>query len=284
MKHVYGLLIVIVFLPAYLHAQDEGQITKKARIGNSSNIFLNVGPSFTLGDNIGDYSTGFSFEIGYQKRVNRVLAIGPSLSVLRFKYDADKTGLNNAFISEIYDENGDYDYDLGVVIDFSGGDLMLTSLAVNLKLNLVPVKDKSVISPYLFAKPFVSYVSRSEVKGVAELYTNTFEPDYWEYIGEVPWEANNQQWADVGLVISDDLKADNTITGGIFLGPGVEFLPGNKISFYAQAAFGYTFPISFVSSKSYVKTRTIDDLTESYPIVKEGFPSINVQVGLSYNF
>ena len=78
------LAIFLMVCSIVLRAQDEGTIVKRERIERSSNIFVSGGPSFTLGKNIGDYSTGFSIEAGYQKRLNRVLSIGPSFFLPEF--------------------------------------------------------------------------------------------------------------------------------------------------------------------------------------------------------
>lgn len=277
-------LCALVLTVTVAFAQDEGVIEKKERFEREQGIFIGLGPSFTLGKNIGDYSTGFNFEAGYYKRVNRVLSIGPSLSLLQFNYDPEKTGLNNAFIAtDLYDAEFDAFYDLGMVIDFTGGDLTLVSLALNLKFNFVPVTDDRKFSVYGFAKPFVSFVSRSEVTGTASIYTMYETETEWFLEGEVPWEANNPFWASYDVNISDKLKADTEVTGGIFIGPGVELNPAKKISVFAQAAFGYTFPVTFVSTESY-EGNSFDVLTEEFPMVKKGFPSVNIQFGASYNF
>ena len=55
-------------------------------------FLLDFGASFTLGENIGDYSVGFNIEAGFVKRMNRVFSIGPSISYLSFEYDPEETG------------------------------------------------------------------------------------------------------------------------------------------------------------------------------------------------
>jgi hypothetical protein len=275
-------LFAFSLLVSALHAQDEGAIEKRERFERDKGVFIGLGPSFTLGKNIGDYSVGFNIEAGFLKRVNRVLSVGPSISYIGFDYDPEKTGFNNAFISEYY-QDGLYVADIGMIIDFEGGNMSLLSLAYNLKLNFVPVKDNSKISIYGFAKPFLTYASRSAVEGVASIYSNNYDPDQWYFEGEVPWVANDPNWAEFGIEISDKLKSTNTVSGGIFIGPGIEIMPAKKVSVYAQVAFGYTFPVSFVSTESY-EGNTFDVLTEEFPIVSKGFPSVNVQFGASFNF
>src|SRR5688572_5582607 len=98
MKKLICLAGFIFISASTLMAQDEGVIQKRERIDRSQSVFIDFGPSFTLGENIGDYSVGFNVEAGYVKRLNRVLSIGPSLSYLSFKYDPEETGFNNVFI------------------------------------------------------------------------------------------------------------------------------------------------------------------------------------------
>ena len=158
----------------------------------------------------------------------------------------------------------------------------ITSLAVNLKLNLIPVKDNTRLSVYGFAKPFVSYVNRSEVSGSALFLENDVDPydsEYWYELGSVPWENN----PELGIEISDELQSGSEVTGGIFVGPGVELNPAKNLSFFLQASFGYTFPITFVSTEAY-KDEDFDTLEGDFPMIKKGFPSVNVQFGMSFNF
>jgi hypothetical protein len=329
MKHVYGLVIAIVLLPAFVSAQDEGQITKKARIERSNNIFINAGPSIPFGKNIGDYGTGINFEIGYTKRLNRLLSVGPSISILRFSYEAEPTDL---YSGNIYDGEGSIgtswygseyanwlekypgladleppvtSFDFRYVLKLTGGDLSMTTLAANIKANLVPVKDTSPVSVYLFLKPFITSGVREAVYGVGERYVyqafedfngGDFDPDdrgtpnaNFEGDDVLYYNTDDGEWYKDGY--EDDwgpdgyeaLAEDKFVTGGIFLGPGFEFLPGRRISIFFQPTIGYTFPISFVSTKSYDNTSE-SYLNEEFPIVKKGFTSLSLQLGVSYNF
>ena len=143
---------LIIFVSQVLSAQDEGTIVKRERIERDKGIYLLLGPSFTLGKNIGDYSVGFNLEAGFTKRLNRILSVGPSLSFVQFDYDPTVTeaGNKNTFIGGPFTDNTGTYYE-GLYIDFTGGDISLTSLAVNLKLNAVPIKDNTKFSFYVFA-------------------------------------------------------------------------------------------------------------------------------------
>lgn len=294
MKKTICLLVAFSAFVISISAQDEGNITKRDRINLDKGIFLGIGPSFTLGKNIGDYSTGLNVELGYMSRLNRVISVGGSISYMSFKYDPEKTGVNNSFISDETISDGYYDNWLAMYVDFKGGDMNLVSLAANLKFNLVPVMDNSTISVYAFAKPFLTMASRTAVKGTAYLF---WVPDY-DFNGvysedeiidgaysavQVPWEAGDPTWEAEGITISDKLNKDSRITGGIFVGPGIEIFPAKNVSFYAQAAFGYTFPVSFVSTKKY-EGNSLDSMDEEFPVIEQGFPSVNLQFGISFNF
>ncbi len=301
MKKLFCLFGLVLFTTSIASAQDEGNIVKRDRIQRDNGIFIGFGPSFTLGKNIGDYSTGFNFETGYLKRVNRILSIGPSISYLSFKYDPAKTSAEDAddlYVGvadeintwhERFDSQGlppDYEWDYGFLLNLEGGDISLISLAVNLKLNLIPIKDNTKVSVYAFAKPFVAIANRKEVTGTGERYVYEWYED--ENDGSLNY-TDDGLWYPDGYVddwgpdIYPALKEETTVTGGIFLGPGVEFIPTKAVSLFAQVSFGYTFPISMVSTKSY--DFTIEDyLKDEFPMVKEGFPSVNIQFGASFNF
>jgi hypothetical protein len=296
MKKFTCLAGFLLFSACVLFAQDEGTISKKERIDRSKGIFLGLGPSFTLGKNIGDYSVGFNVEAGFLQRMNRVLSIGPSLSYLSFKYDPEETGFNNIFIGGPYPDGQGGTYHEGLYFDLTGGKLSLISLALNLKLNLIPVKDDSKISVYAFAKPFVTLASREEVKGTGILLQNYGDVessvDWQNEIDRFTWEAGSPYVEDeYGIVVSDKLKKESRVTGGIFVGPGLELFPAGKVSAFVQASIGYTFPVSYISTKVYENSENygndlnvfLEDI-EDYPMTEKGFPSFNLQFGVSFNF
>ena len=303
MKKSFALLVGVLSLCVLAQAQDEGTIIKKERIDKNMGFFIGGGPSLTLGKNIGDYSTGFNFELGFVKRLNRVLSIGPSVSYISFKYDPDVTDVNGgAYIGEgdpndweteyfqYYDDQtledyglDDYEYTFGYLLTLQGGDISLVSVGLNLKLNFIPVRDDSKISVYGFVKPFISMASRKEVSGEDERYVYEFyEEDGDLWYEEDEWFADGYE-GEWGAEDFDALKATSNITGGIFLGPGIEFMPAKTVSVFVQATFGYTFPVDFVSTKAYKPTLN-DYLDEEFPMVKKGFPSLNLQAGLTFNF
>ena len=302
MKKIACLAGFLFITTTVLMAQDEGVIQKRERIDRSKSIFVGIGPSFTLGKNIGDYSVGFNAEAGFVKRLNRVLSIGPSISYISFEYDPEVTTEKGGAYVGVGDPNNwrtefsgvpNLSYDYGYVLNLEGGNLSLLSLAVNIKINFVPIRDNSKISVYGFAKPFVTLASRSDVSGSAERYayetyvedqntTSTADDVLYYNQGDETWyfDGTTERW---GPSQFEALKSDSEITGGIFVGPGIEIFPVKPVSFYAQAAFGYTFPITYVSTGSYPPS--VDSyFNDEFPMVKKGFPSVNVQFGVSFNF
>jgi len=303
MKKFTSLAFLLMACTVMLRAQDEGATEKRERIDKSKGIFIGFGPSFTLGKNIGDYSVGLNFEAGFVKRVNRILSVGPSVSYINFKYDPAKTKAETAAdlytgtANEIntwherYDQYGlppNYQWDYGYLLNLEGGDITLISLALNLKLNFIPITDGSKFSFYGFAKPFITSANRKEVTGTGERYVYEAYED--TDIQQLYYATDDDTWYADGVV--DEwgpttdypvLKEESVISGGIFIGPGIEFMPAGRVSIFTQAAFGYTFPVSYVSTESYEKT--ISSYTDAdFPIVKKGFPSVNIQFGVSFNF
>jgi len=273
------ILFVTIFLMAtYAFGQDEGNVVIKERFERDKSIYLSLGPAFTLGKNLGDYSTGFNVELGYLKRVNRVFSIGPSLSYLSFAYDASKTQKN------YYDQPDD----VAIELSFSGGNVSLLSLGANIKLNFVPVSDNTKFSVYGVATPFVAMATKSEMTGNAILYQDGGNGIYTKKAGSVDFSKDNVP----------GFKKDTNVTGGIAIGLGFEVHPAQKISFFGQLGFSYTLPVNYIATSSFVTNSLqyedangkiyYDEATsldqETFPIVKKGFSAANLKIGIAYNF
>lgn len=270
-------LVVGLLLAGYAHAQDEGAVVKKERIERDKGIFVGGGISVVAGSNAGDYSNGLNFEGGYLKRLNRVLSVGGSISYQQFNYDpailASKPDITGSDIPSNFYYNDNFDQ--GFFLTLSGGNVSMLSLLGNLKLNFVPVKDNSTISFYGFAKPFISYTSVSKITGLGEV---------WEYDG-IDWNQSVDLNGDPVILSEADglvYDAQTAITGGIFIGPGLEINPVKPLSIFVQAAFGYTFAVDVVSTTSY--SNQISKLVDTnFPIASIGFPSLNFTAGISFN-
>jgi hypothetical protein len=175
-----------------------------------------------------------------------------------------------------------------------GGDIQLTSLGATLKFNLIPVRNDSKISVYVMARPFGSYVNREEIIADGLYIHNYGDPSSesdWNnaYREQFLWKAESDQiYTQYGYEVSEDLRKKSTITGGIFLGGGIEFFPAKVISGFLQISAGYTAPISYINTSHYNIDNDLEKLLdkgiESYPVIKKGFTSVNIQLGVAFNF
>lgn len=270
MKRVF--ISVLLCLPLIVaNAQDEGAVVKKERIQKDKGIFIGGGISILGGDNLGDYSNGINFEGGYTKRLNRIVSIGGSISYLKFAYDpalSSKPDASTGITKDFYYDTNAGSITEGYLLTLTGGDVSMISLAANLKFNFVPVMDNSVISVYGFAKPFISSATVSSISGVGEYY-------YFD-TGLNDWQADPSSDA------TGTYESQSSITGGIFLGPGIEINPAKPVSIFVQASFGYTFPMDVVSTRSYSNDWSV--LTDNkFPLYSLGFTSINFSAGISFN-
>jgi hypothetical protein len=281
MKIVLIGIFLSVLRISNLQAQDEGKIIKRERIERNKNFFLGGGISLINDANLKEYSTGFNVEGGFSKRLNRILSVGASVSYLSFAYNTPVSSTSAPVFGKYPDnfysgfltleDNGvKYpDTHTGILLSFNNTNLTFLSLAVDFKLNIVPVKENSIVSIYGFAKPFISYSKHSDVTFSARAFVDGNDTNKWVTTQDA--------------FISKVIPLDGQVTGGIFLGPGIEFFPTKPISFFAQASFGYTLSSDFISTKSY-PTRDLKLLDDpNWPSITTGFSTINISGGILIN-
>lgn len=274
-----AVVVVLFFLASTFlcHAQDEGTIVKRERIERNKNIFVGGGISLINDSNLKEYSTGFNFEGGFSKRLNRILSVGASVSYLSFAYNTPASSKDAPVFGKYPDnfytgfqdfpQQGLLDAHTGYIVNFNNTNLSFLSLAVDIKVNFVPVKENSVISIYGFAKPFISYSKHSDITVSLERYVDLNNTNTWTFDKSA----------------SDVVPLDGKVTGGIFIGPGIEINPTKPISFFIQASFGYTLSSDFISTKSY-PTRDLKLFDDSnWPGKNTGFSSINISGGILIN-
>ncbi|MFN3840282.1 MAG: hypothetical protein ACK4RF_06205 [Cyclobacteriaceae bacterium] len=274
------LLLFALCLPAI--AQDEGEAVAKARFERDKSFYLGGGLALPFGGKLEDYANGVSFEGGFLKRLNKLLSIGGNVSYLSMKYDPDKT------YPYYYNVNDDY----AIELELDGGKVSMFSAGFVLKLNFVPVSDNSPFSLYGIFNPFVVQSKRSEMKGRGYFYEDLdLDGIYTDPVtGLFP-----DEWDASGFPV---LNEETKITGGAYVGFGVEFMPVKPVSFFVQATVGYTGNITYVSTKDFLNNadQYVDvngtiyyDADPTYynpnfPIIKSGFPALSVKAGLSFNF
>ncbi|MFM8913002.1 MAG: hypothetical protein ACKOE6_08825, partial [Flammeovirgaceae bacterium] len=133
-------------------------------------------------------------------------------------------------------------------------------------------KENTVISVYGFAKPFVTSASTAAVTGNFQTYRT------YDLTATTGWTQDAPGTESYG--------SKSKISGGILIGPGIEFFPNKSVSFFLQASFGYTFPIGVVSTKSYsrdLNTLVSQGSIDQWPYKDTGFTSINFAAGISFN-
>lgn len=302
-RYLFLLSALLVFCGSTV-AQDEGLAVAKARFDRPNSVTIGAGISRVFNKNVGDYSNGTNAEISFLRRLNKLVAIGGFISTSSFKYDPKKTpsspsekdlykgfdtdlrvqSTGNTTYRDLYTIPDNYDFPHGFQLSLQGGDVSLTTVGANIKLNLIPVSDKLPVSVYVLARPFAAAAKRADVTGSGKmfLYEATVQNNQFVITNDQKWYPTNysEEWGPEGY---SSLKSQTTITGGLHIGPGIELMPSGPVSFYIQALLGYTLPCTFVSTGSYPLT-TGSYINANFPIVEKGFPVLNIQAGLSFNF
>lgn len=278
LRFILVCLLLTYFQPAF--SQDEGLVVKKGEIAKPKSIFFSLGPSFRSINNTSDYSGGFGLELGFLKRLNRNLSVGPSISYTKFHYDesiSDSFSNTDAEGNNIFYEPGGYEIH---VTHLSGGNLSLLTAGYNIRFNFIPISELKKFSVYGFAKPFLLLASREAVTGTYDIYyADTLppgDPSGWSISTENN-PANSPDWA-----------ADSEFTIGLNLGAGAEYRLPSGLEFFFQIAMGSTLPITSVRTDEF-SDKLIDsgsglEVDPAYPLVKKGFASIAFSLGLAYNF
>jgi hypothetical protein len=272
--------ILLTLLSTYLavQAQDEGTIAKKERVTRGKSVYFFAGPSFRFGNNDGDYSGGLQLEAGYLARLNRIVSVGPSLSFSKFKYDEsisdsygnkDATG-NNIFMNayEIF------------IVELQGGDLTHFSAGLDVKIDFIPMTDSRRFNVYGLVKPFLLLSNRKEVSATVEYWQQNNlgdPPSEWYYSG--PTESVNS-----GTTGYSQWGAKTEFSGGVNLGIGAEYSLPSGISFSVQSSLRMTLPVTYVNTSAFNPTIQSGYLPPEYPLVKDGFTTLNISLGAVYRF
>jgi len=300
----YRLIILLSVLSIPAFTQDEGTAVARARFDRPNSIAVAGGISRVFNKNVGDYTKGSNFEISFLHRLNKLVSIGGFVSTSSFGYDPGKTpsspnpsdlykgfdldlrleSTSNITYRDQYVIPADYDFPHGFQLSLDGGDVSLTTIGANIKLNLIPLSEKVPFSVYVLARPFAALSKRADVSGTGKMFLYQAKVQNGQFVvtSDDKWypTAYEEAWGPDGY---PSLKSVSVLTGGLHVGPGIEFNPSGSVSAFAQALLGYTLPVSFVSTGSYPRT-TGSYTNPEFPIVKKGFPALSLQAGISYNF
>jgi hypothetical protein len=262
-KHHQCVIILTLFMCHFANAQDEGPITKKARVVSNGNIlYFGIGPSFSLS---GDYGIGINGEVGFLKRRNRFFSAGAFLSYSGLKHNDSKG--NNVFI-----ETGGYQIKKNHI---EGGDLGLLFAGSVLRFDFIPNERVKKISPYAILKPFLMLSSRKTVTANSEDWSRDESTDNtgstWYYTGTTT------------PLSSDNWKSKTEFAGGLSVGLGVDLVVSSGLSLFLQTGIGFTTPITYVDTGSFNTSLTGYE-SDDYPFAKKSFIPVTLSIGMSYTY
>lgn len=287
LKRVAFTTVVLATFVTGVFGQEEAVIAVQARLEKSNSFHFNLGLASSLGQN--NYQGGTLVGLGYQKRINRVLSAGASVSYATYRSDY------NDFMTGTYkDPNWSLDPQGFTVpknfyytpnqaqyllVNISGGNMTQFSVGAVLKINFVPIKSNTIASFYALAVPSLVISNLEKVESNINFFDHPDDNTYSQ--------ANN-----ASFVLSE---SQSKTTGGLNIGAGVEFFPTNLFSFYIQTGIGYTFPVPFVDTslyekhtlpvESYNEFDKVPPLPKNFPLSDDkGFTTLNFQLGLTYNF
>jgi len=301
-RFVLGLAATLSFFLGY--GQDEGPAVARARFDYPNALVVSAGLTRVYNKNVGNYTWGKSFDFSYSRRLNRVISVGGSVSHSEFDYDPTKTpvtptseNLYQGFdydaqlestsaltYKDLYAIADNYEFLKGFQLTLEGGRVALTSIGLQLKIDLIPLSEKTPFSVYLLARPFVAISRRGAVtgKGTMYLYQATVKDNNFTTTTDEKWYPTKytEIWGPQNYKA---LEAVTVLTGGLQFGPGIEWRPGKRVSIQLNTLMGYTLPVSFVSTRSYEKTLASYTNPE-FPMVKKGFPALGLYAGVAWNF
>lgn len=279
-RALYFILLIVPLSFQIAFSQDEGVLVKKREVSKPQSIFFSLGPGFRFVKNTSDYSGGFGLELGFLKRLNRNLSVGPSISYTKFHYDES---ISNSFSNpdaegnNIFYEPGGYEIH---ITHLSGGNLSLLTAGYNIQFNFIPISELKKFSVYGFTKPFLLLASREAVTGTYDIYyadaVPPGDPSDWSISTENN-PASSPEWA-----------ADTEFSVGLNLGVGAEYRLPSGLEFNFQIAMGSTLPITSVWTNEFPNTLINSGsglaVDPAYPLAKKGFATLTLSIGAAYNF
>lgn len=277
-------LVIMCFSTGW--SQDEGTIVKKERIVKGKSIYLLAGPSFRF-NNKSDYSGGLNLEAGFLKRLNRITSVGGSLNFSKFSFDQplsnsfenEKAIGNNAFL-----EDGGYEV---YVVRMSGGNLNFISVGLDIKFEFIPFSESRKLSAFGLIKPFMLISTRSDISASTEIRY----PDIVPY--KLPYNSDpNNNWSggDPFEDISsnspgrEQWAAATEFSGGLGVGVGLDYSVKSNLKIFMQSIVKFSLPITHIKTGAFPGSREDGYYNPDYPLVKEGFSTLNISLGVSYYF
>ena len=82
---------------------------------------------------------------------------------------------------------------------------------------------------------------------------------------------------------------DNKLSGGLNVGVGAGYILPSGLEFFLNGSTGLTLPVSHIRTSEFPNTLdnsgTVDQqVNPKYPLVKKGFTTIVISLGVAFNF
>ncbi|QOI97697.1 MAG: hypothetical protein HRU69_09410 [Flammeovirgaceae bacterium] len=258
--HLFSTLIVY----GTVSAQDAGPAEIQQRFERMHFSSFSIG---MVKGSTGDYGKGWQAEIGYGKRLNKLITLGASLTYQSlgntyngYDYYVSESDEPSAFPPGSTTDGEPYDESIEVGID--GGTFSSFSFSGIIRMNLTPYSDNSKIVVFGFIKPSVGIGFLSAMTKEARLVVD------FEYV--------NTTYVD--------RESTSSFVAGVSVGPGMEFIPSKNLSVTAHVCFNSQFGDKIVLDKSAFRPSTATITNVDFPVTSGALVSLSFTLGLQYNF
>ncbi|MFN3840338.1 MAG: hypothetical protein ACK4RF_06490 [Cyclobacteriaceae bacterium] len=263
-KPLLFFLAATLVLPFTATGQDAGQAEIKQRFERMHFSSFSVG---FLKGSTGDYANGWQADVGYGKRLNKLITIGANLTYQTlgntyngYDYYVSESDEPSAFPPGSTTDGDPYDESIEVAI--SGGTFSSFSVSGFVRMNFIPYSDNSRFVVFGFIKPSagISFLSAmtKEVRLVVD----------YEYVSTT----------------YVDRQSSSSFVAGVSLGPGLEFIPTKNLSISAHFGFNSQFGDKIVLDKRAFRPSTATVNNGDFPVTSGALISLSFTLGLQYNF
>jgi hypothetical protein len=259
---LFYLFLVVTWFTA--SGQDAGRAEVQQRFDRMHFSSFSFG---LVKGSSGDYDKGWQAEVGYGKRLNKLITAGANITYLTlgntyngYDFYVSESDEPSAFPPGSTTDGDPYDESIEVGI--SGGNFSSFSLSGFVRMNLTPYSDNSKVVVFGFIKPSVGICFLSAMTKEARLVVD------FEYV--------NTTYVD--------RESTTSFVAGVSVGPGIEFLPTKNLSLTTHVGFNSQFGNKIVLDKSAFRPSTATVSNVDFPVTSGALISLSFTLGLQYNF
>lgn len=150
-------MLTVAVMHISASAQEEGRAEIQQRFERMHFSSFSIG---LVRSSTGDYTDGWQADVGYGKRVNKLITLGANVTYLTlgnsyngYDYYVTESDEPSAFPPGSTTDGNPYDESIEVAI--SGGEFSAFSLSGFVRMNFTPYSDNSKIVVFGFIKPSV---------------------------------------------------------------------------------------------------------------------------------